>query len=246
MFIYKATNVINNKIYIGKCAKSLDKRKYEHKWNAENNGRGYKSKFYNAIRKYGFDKFSWEIIEDGIKNEVNLNTQEKFYIKQLDTIKNGYNISEGGNGGDNFTNHPLKEEIRDKISKATKGLKRSEEFKKQNRERQIGRIISPETLEKRSEALKGRIITQEWKDKISKSLKGRKLNSSTKEKISQSLKGRQLSEEHKAKIGKSRLGKKQTKETRLKISEKLKGREISSEWKRKISESNLGKHEKKD
>lgn len=245
MVIYKATNVVTGKFYIGKTIQSLKKRRYVHEWSAARGekARGYKSKFYNALRKYGSGSFQWKIIDTANTLEE-LNKKERRYIAELDSIKRGYNISPGGAGGDNFTNHPNKEEIRLKISRATTGIKRSEEFKKQNRERQIGRVISPETIEKLRKKLKGKIKSQEHKDKIRQSLTGRSVPEEVRDKISAALKGRVQSAEHIEKRARSRRGTKLSEETKKKISQKLKGRVITDEWREKIRQGNIGKHKR--
>ena len=95
--IYKFTNKINKKIYIGK-SQNLEKRYQEHKRNFLNSKiEDYNTKFYRALRKYGFDNFSYEIIEqsDNFTNEQ-LNEKEKYYIKLYDSVNNGYNTQAGG------------------------------------------------------------------------------------------------------------------------------------------------------
>ena len=59
MIIYKVTNIINNKIYIGQTIHSLNIRKSQHERSHEY---GYKTAFSNAIKKYGKENFIWEII----------------------------------------------------------------------------------------------------------------------------------------------------------------------------------------
>lgn len=239
MMIYKATNKQNGKIYIGKTTKKLNERKCIHEWNAINNGHGYKSKFYNAIRKYGVESFVWEIIEDQILTAEELVEKEKLYIKNLKSIENGYNISEGGLGGDNFTNNPNKEAIRLKISKSHAGKKMSKEFCIKNRERQIGIKRSPETIEKMKLAHKGKRVSQETREKIRKTLTGRKMPEETKTKISITTTGRKLSEEHRKNIGLSHIGIKRKfvplkKEHKEKIREALIGRTFSQAHKDKL------------
>ena len=58
--IYKATNKKNGKVYVGQTTNTLERRKRGHKDRAKNTN--YNSHFHNAIRKYGFDVFKWEII----------------------------------------------------------------------------------------------------------------------------------------------------------------------------------------
>jgi hypothetical protein len=56
----------------------------------------YNIKFYNAIRKYGWDKFTWNVIYQSKDYEYCLNTMENFFIKEYDSIENGYNMMPGG------------------------------------------------------------------------------------------------------------------------------------------------------
>lgn len=96
MLIYKVTNNKNNKVYIGQTVKSLSQRRSEHKHRFlyENSH----SKFYNALKKYGWENFTWEIIEESNDwTYETLDEKEKYYIKLYDSINNGYNILEGGN-----------------------------------------------------------------------------------------------------------------------------------------------------
>lgn len=118
MIIYKATNTINNKVYIGKTVKTFERRIDEHKRCSKKHK--HTSIFYNAINKYGFENFTWEIVK-ACQNIDELNTCEKEYIVMF--RNNSYNINSGGCGGDNFTFNPNKEQIRDKISLALKGRK---------------------------------------------------------------------------------------------------------------------------
>lgn len=93
--IYKFTNKINGKSYIGQ---SVDiKRRYkEHKTRKTEN-----SMFHDAIKEYGFDNFDFSIIE--LCKVEELDEKEIYYIKEYHTlIPNGYNISEGG-----YLRHPM-------------------------------------------------------------------------------------------------------------------------------------------
>ena len=94
-------NTINNKVYIGQSI-NIDKRHKEHKHNHLNgNYCNYNSKFYRALRKYGFDNFEISVLEECSREE--LNTKEVEYIKQYDSYRNGYNSTVGGE--DNPSNH---------------------------------------------------------------------------------------------------------------------------------------------
>lgn len=95
MLIYKATNIITKKCYIGQTIKSLNQRMSEHKHRVYKENTN--TKFYNSIRKYGWNNFTWEILEESSKwTQEELDAKEKYYIKFYNSIQNGYNILEGG------------------------------------------------------------------------------------------------------------------------------------------------------
>lgn len=100
--IYKITNLINNKCYIGKSS-NIEKRFEYHKTRYDEE-REWNKLLYKAIRKYGINNFSFEIIEE-IKNytEKEANQKEKYWIdyyKSYCKDKNqGYNETRGGDGG---------------------------------------------------------------------------------------------------------------------------------------------------
>lgn len=95
--IYKFTNLKNGKTYIRKSI-NLEARYKAHKRNHLNpNLTDYNTKFYRALRKYGFDSFSYEILESSMQfSNQELNEKEKYYIKLYNAINNGYNIQQGG------------------------------------------------------------------------------------------------------------------------------------------------------
>lgn len=137
--IYKVTNLINGKIYIGQTTNPFEKRKWEHLNRAKLN---WQQLLYKAIRKYGEDNFNWCII-DFAYNEDELDDKEKFWIKYYKTYIgeescNGYNMTIGGESNKGAK---LSEETRRKQSEARKGEKNpmygktlSEEAKKRLRE----------------------------------------------------------------------------------------------------------------
>lgn len=97
--IYKITNKINNKIYIGKTSRDLNTRWKEHLREAKNINN---IKLYNAIRKYGEENFICEIVEDNIPSNI-LNNKESYYITLYNSKNNGYNETNGGDGGRTFS-----------------------------------------------------------------------------------------------------------------------------------------------
>lgn len=97
MFIYKVTNKITGKSYIGKTTKSLNERKRQHlKLSKTKN-----THFLNALRSYGENNFNWDII-DTAKTNDELNQKEIYWIKEYNSINNGYNMIDGGTGGYNI------------------------------------------------------------------------------------------------------------------------------------------------
>lgn len=112
MYIYKITNLVNGKVYIGKTIKSIQKRFGQHKTNFRT---GKQTQLYNAMRKYGIENF---IVQKVCKciNEKQLEKSEIFFIKFYDSIENGYNVDNGTNCGSKVS-----EEGKLRISIANKG-----------------------------------------------------------------------------------------------------------------------------
>jgi len=198
--IYKITNKINGKCYIGQTIKSIEKRFKDHCKKSSNC-----LYLKHAIQKYGKDNFERSLIS--IQNSKELaNLEEKRCIIEYNTIvPNGYNLTFGGDGG------IPSEETRKKMSLSHSGEKHHN----------FGKHLSNQTKKKISEANKGsnhpmfgKTIPDEIKKKISISNKGRPAhnkgkspNKETRDKISNSLKGpknhnyhRDFSKEHRAKI----------------------------------------------
>lgn len=97
-YIYKVTNSCNDKVYIGQTYMTINKRWRSHVYSAN---RGVKTKFYQAMRKYGIINFKIDVIEKYEADTVVqlkeiLNEREIFYINKFDSFKNGYNSTIGG------------------------------------------------------------------------------------------------------------------------------------------------------
>lgn len=88
--IYKITNKVNGKSYIGQTRYTIEFRWKQHQHKKDN------TYFHNAIHKYGIENFSIEILEEC--NIEDLNSKEIFYIAKYDTFNNGYNLTIGGDG----------------------------------------------------------------------------------------------------------------------------------------------------
>lgn len=91
-YIYKATNKINGKSYVGQTC-DFHSRVWQHQ-------RCYEKEdcdFHRAIKEFGFDNFSWEIIET-CESEDRACELEKYYIEKFNTYRDGYNMTKGGKG----------------------------------------------------------------------------------------------------------------------------------------------------
>ena len=93
MIVYKATNTQNGKIYVGKSVRPLHHAKARHHQRAKFAWKyGTFSRFYNAIRKYGFEAFEWGVIYQGTSDADIQEAERRFIaeyigrpIAQLDT-----------------------------------------------------------------------------------------------------------------------------------------------------------------
>lgn len=92
-FIYKITNKINNKVYIGKTCSNIDTRWKEHIRTAK---RFPERPLYRAFNKYGIDNFFIEQIEE-CSSEI-VNNREIYWIEYYDSYHFGYNATQGGEG----------------------------------------------------------------------------------------------------------------------------------------------------
>lgn len=122
MIIYKITNKINDKIYIGQTTLSAIERFNKH-WNEANCKNRPNNYFHNALLLYGKDNFSIEVI-DTASSRDELNIKEDYWIKKLNARdKNiGYNLQAGGKSGEK------NEETKKKISEKKKENWRNPEF----------------------------------------------------------------------------------------------------------------------
>ena len=100
-YLYKITNKVNNKLYIG-ITTNISRR-----WKAHQNNKGSRL-VYQAIKKYGINNFEFTVIDSSETKEFR--EEEYSLIKELNTYPPyGYNIAEGGIGG--TTNNYTKDEI---------------------------------------------------------------------------------------------------------------------------------------
>jgi group I intron endonuclease len=195
--IYKITNRVNGKIYIG-SAKSVSHRLSEHKWYLKNNNHE-NPHLQNAVNKYGLDNFDFSILED--VEQSKLLEREQYYLDLYKSYEEetGYNIRRKAKS--NLGLKHSKETIR-KISENNKGKNLGKHLGKDNpffgkkhleeTKQKLRRKRSIETRKKISECRKGMHLSEETKRKMSQSLKGKKpwnkgipQTEETKEKIKQ-------------------------------------------------------------
>lgn len=102
--IYKVTNKVNGKSYIGQTRYTLEFRWRQHLHKKDN------TYFHNALRKYGADNFSLEVLEECDVDK--LNSREIYYIAKYNTFEEGYNLTLGGDGNRRLTLDDKYEEIK--------------------------------------------------------------------------------------------------------------------------------------
>lgn len=186
--IYKVTNKVNNKKYIGFTKNELKKRKNQHKNKANNNSQ---FAFHKAIRKYGWDNFEWEIIYESWDGEHCLTVMEPYFIAEYDSYgQNGYNMDTGGKKGMlGVKRKPLTEEQKNNISIATKkgalrgenhpmyGSKANQKFLDSAKTSMLGKSHSDDTKIKMSESRK------KYLDENDSGMLGKRHSNETKKKM---------------------------------------------------------------
>ena len=118
--IYKITNNINKKVYIGQTIQGFDKRYsasgdniervFNYCSNNKRTGTSYNEHLYKSILKYGLNNFSVEKVFDVAFSQKELDIKEKVYIHLYDCVKNGYNNTYGGR------EYVVSEEVKERLS----------------------------------------------------------------------------------------------------------------------------------
>ena len=177
-------------------------------------------------------------------SEEEMCSDEQYYIKVFKTLwPNGYNLTEGGDGG------IPSEETRKKMSESRSseknpmfGKHHSDETKQKISRVHKGKQTSEETKKKLSSALKGRIMSDEHKKKIGEASKGRHHSEESKKKMSETKKGLQSGEKH------PMFGKHHSEEAKKKMSLARKGKPahnkgvpMSEEQKKKLKNGKTSK-----
>jgi group I intron endonuclease len=142
--IYKITNSVNGKVYIG-VTESYQIRKNGHLRAALIE----EKPLYRAMRKYGLDKFLFEILHENVERDLEIKIIAQY---QANNPKYGYNLTEGGEG--------------------TVGYRHTDETKEIFRQKKLGRKLSVEHRRKISESNKGHEVSSVTRRKIAEKLKG--------------------------------------------------------------------------
>lgn len=162
MIVYMATNLINGKRYIGFTSQSFATRIRGHRNGAKCSPKSCR-KFYNAIKKYGFDMFRWSVLGVFETKETGLEAEKRL----ISVLKPEYNISIGGSAP--TLGLERSREWRDRLSAALKGKKKSpEEIARMSSFRhsdETKRLLAE--LGRRSKGRKRGPMPQEAREKIS-------------------------------------------------------------------------------
>lgn len=237
MIAYRITCSANGKVYVGITTFTADERLKQHLAMSRQASRAWDRRpLYNAMRKYGPDCWSTEVVgsadtwEDLCALEVQLIAEHRSNDRQ-----HGYNATLGGDGVLGMRHSP---EVRERQSERVRGKKRDEAFcaavrkamqdpavKAKCAAPHIGRKQSPEEIEKRVAKTRGRKVPQHVKDAVSRAMKGKP-----------------KSPEAIAKFIASRTGKRKTNEQIEKSAVFHRGRKRSDESKQRMSAAQQAYH----
>lgn len=124
MWIYKITNIQNNKVYIGQSKRPIEQRFKRHLNDALHNK--LDTHFARAIRKYGANNFIIEIIDSAF-NQEELTLKEQYWIRYYNSTNIGYNETDAlyKSGGNTYKSKSTEEmiSIKDKIRSTKMGNK---------------------------------------------------------------------------------------------------------------------------
>lgn len=164
--IYKITNAVNGKFYIGSSA-DIDKRWYDHKrelmLNIHTN-----PKLQHSWNKHGEDKFTFTIVEDVEADQSKLFEREQYYLDTLKPYEReiGYNICPIASGGDNITHNPNRDAFIEKMQLVTVGENNG----------MFGKTHTEDAIQKQKDKAKGRYTFEWFVDRYGKREGKRKFN----------------------------------------------------------------------
>ena len=201
--IYKITNKVNGKQYIGYTSVAIKKRFSQHIQRSKKSNDGV----HGAIQKYGRENFIVETVYQSYDRDHTFEVMEPYFIAEYDTFKGvGYNLTEGGDKGPDVTGlkrGPMKESTKKILREQRLGkpLKHSQEhkdylsekMKKMNASRDrhgsnntfFGKTHSEETLEKLRKPK-----SEEHKKKLSEAKKGSKRSAESRKNQSRALRAK--------------------------------------------------------
>lgn len=232
--IYKITNKINNKAYVGQ---SIDiYTRWTTHINLLNTNKHHNEYLQNEWNIFGEENFYFNILEECNVNI--LDERERYYIILFDSINNnnGYNFATGGRS--NFT---FNDEILCKMSESQTGRVHSEETKKKISKGNKGKVLSEDTIAKIRESHKRENLSQETLDKMSAAKKGKSLSEEHRKKLSEAGRNRIVSEETRKKLSQSNMGHEVSEETREKLRKANTGKKLSEEAKEKVRKTRIKK-----
>ena len=150
-YIYKITNIINNKVYIGQTTRTVEARFQEHLHSCTQKSKATLH-LYSAMNLYGKENFSVEMIDTAISQD-DLNKKEIYWIEFYDSMNAGYNMTKGGS-----EENPMNSEIvRKKHAKKLRSKEVRQKISKTLHELRTTQGFSAEHLKKLSEAAKNQI-----------------------------------------------------------------------------------------
>jgi group I intron endonuclease len=162
--IYIIVNQVNGKLYIGQ-SRNIKLRWENHLTLLRNNRHGITKTnkktdhLQSSFNKHGEDAFIWKILENC--KEEKLKEREIYYIYHYQSFNPlcGYNKTLGGEG------HKISDEIKEKLSKANTGKKRTPEQNERNRLIHLGKKLLIESVKKRSQTnMKYKHLEKEWRE----------------------------------------------------------------------------------
>ena len=249
-FIYKTTNLLNGKIYVGSHCTDDSSDKYL----------GSGIKLINSVNSHGRENFKRDILEYcHSQDREDLYKMEEKWIRKLNSVEKGYNLTYQCGGGDLLTKHPDLDKIKLKISKKVREsnrwdneakLKNSEFMKNNNpmKDSTISKKFKGNGNSMNREGVREKhlasVNTQEYKDNMSIIITDRYAKMTKEERQekygkNRGKKIRQKTEEEKKQMSVMRSGIPMKDETKIKISKTLKGRRVT--WGDKIGEKLKGR-----
>jgi group I intron endonuclease len=194
--VYRIRNTVNSKVYVGMTTQPPHARWRKHISDATHQSR---LAIHRAIRKYGVEAFSFEVLEvcDGLEQLI---AREAYWIRTLNTqLPHGYNTTGGGRGITGHTNGPeMRAKMRQialnrspehlaKISAARTGQRLTEATKEKIRAARAVQVFSPDVIERRAAKLRGGTHTEVARAHMSAAQKGRIVTPSAREKSRDAL-----------------------------------------------------------